>query len=298
MTTRAQQNVPQMPATLIPQQPPQVIPTLIPEVVSGTSWHPAIFDVTSKPVYLADGTLIPGKAAIVRSDTEQVLSVMSDSYVPVSNKKVIDTFAEIANAAKIRWELGQAHLVRYGAKTMVDVKFPDLVWEAAKGDVIEMRATLVNGFDGFSAAGLDMGFWRLICTNGAYIGEKELSIRYVHMGQVNNRLVEEFKKYLTNKLDNTRTFAAALSQRNFRSEDAVTTVFEDSKSWMGQKYTAELPSMWEREKTESPMHNPLSAWIIYNVFTRVITHLIKSSQERRVAMWRKLSTESRKWNIS
>lgn len=273
---------------------PQVLPPmpLANHLSTAELWHPALFDVTARPVYLDDGSLIPGRKAIVRSDTGDVLSVMTDSYVPVSNAQVIHGFTEIANAANLKFNFGKAHLIRGGAKTMIEINFPELMWEVRGGDILHMRAHLINGFDGFSAAGLDAGFWRLICSNGAYIGEKEMSIRYIHMGQVNQNLIKQFKEYLTLRLNSTKQYVQKLSESKFPDRDAVSTIFEEAEPWLGKKYAAELSPEWERQK------QALSAWVIYNVFTWVISHQVQAGFERKVTMWKKLSNESRNWRIS
>lgn len=246
----------------------------------------ALFNVVEKPI-IVDGLEVPSRKAIVRVDNGNVLSIVSNKYVPVDNAKVLETFTQIAEEAKVEWRPGDAYFVHGGVKTTMEIIFPQHVFEPKKGDIAEMRAWLTNGFSG-SAAKLEMGFFRFICSNGAILGRKDMCIRYIHMGKVKERLAEEFKLYLGSRLGEAKHLAETLTHGNFDSQEQVRAIIEKTQV-VGSKMKREVTAEWEKQQKS------LSAWILYNVFTYVLSHVVKGNIERRMWQMKQLTNEATKW---
>lgn len=130
----------------------------------------AFFNTQEKDVYV-EGRKVESKKAVVREDTQEVLSIMSKNYKPVNNKAVLMAFDEIATEAKIEWKLDSCYQIQNGTKTFMKIVFPghSLVvgkLTGGKPDILWLEGYLGNGFDGFNAATLDLSWLRQICTNG------------------------------------------------------------------------------------------------------------------------------------
>lgn len=252
-----------------------------------------LFNVQKRPVYVegSKGMIaVPGKKAIVREDTQQVLSIMSDSYVPVANKSILTTFADIADKAGIQWYTGKCYTP--GNKTYMEIVFPENKLNVGKiqgqDDVLDLRCYLVNSFDGTTAALFKAGFFRLICTNGMTVGQTDMQISYRHIGNVNAKLVENFQAYLMNKIDEAGKTIYKLTDTSFSDPESVKVLF-DGSDWVGQRAQKELYEEWKRQQ------NSLNGWIIYNVFTYVITHIIKANIDHKMAMMQKLNNMVPTW---
>lgn len=246
------------------------------------------FDVEKHPVFV-NGERVAGKVGIVNANTGQVLSIMTDRFVPVSNKTVFDAFTKIAEDAKVVWEPGRSQMIRGGAKTIMEIKFPKHVITARKGDVIHLQGSLVNGFDGFSSAKLSMGFFRLVCSNGAYVGKQDLSLTFKHVGQVNQKIVGNFKEYLLRKLDLVEGFVQQLVDTDLGDKGYVEDLFLHS-SWLSAKYIPELESEWRERQKQST-----NAWDVYNVFTNIITHKVQGSMEQKMLLYNKVNKTASSW---
>lgn len=246
------------------------------------------FDVEKKPVFV-DGNEVPGKAAIVNTDTGKVLSIMTDRFVPVSNGEIFKAFTKIADEAGIIWEPGKAHLIRGGAKTIMEIRFPNHVVTAKKGDILHLQGNLINGFDGFSAAHLNMGFLRLVCTNGAVIGESDLTLSFKHVGDINQKIISSFKDYLMRKLDTVEGFVKRLVDTKLESKAYVEDLFLQS-TWLSGKYIPELEREWREAQKQS-----LSAWEVYNTYTKVITHDVNGSMEQKMLLYNKVNKLAAGW---
>ncbi len=252
----------------------------------------AFFDVVERPVSV-DNRILASKKAIVRADTGDVLSVMSRHYVPVSNKKTLESFAEIAEEAKIEWTLTAAHTIQNGTKTIMEMTFPNNSVNAGKinknqDDILEMKGYLTNGFDGFNAAKLEIGFVRLICKNGMVGYQTDKVMRQVHMGAVNEKLVEAFRNGINDVVKASADFVKKLTETKFKNKETVQAIISSSK-WVGQKYQEELVNEWKVKK------QALNAWILYNVYTYVITHLMKVNMSTRLQHLSKLNRETQSW---
>jgi hypothetical protein len=259
---------------------------LLKEVLS----NPIIFDVVKRPVFV-DGELVEGKKAIVRSDTHKVLSIMTDDYVPVSNRQVLEDFATIAEDAGIKWSLANSYGLRYGATSIMELRFPNETMKLEKkvvGQEIEMMAYLRNGFDGFNRARLSLGAIVLVCTNGMTMGRSEFDIGYRHVGQVNKKLVQQFKDFFTQRVAQSRDRLNKFAQLSFPNRDTVEGMIKAS-AWIGKTYHDNLLHQWDVAK------KPVNAWEVYNTYTNVITHQVKANIEGKLALYRKLNEESASW---
>ena len=251
-----------------------------------------IFDLEEKHVYGFDGkkySYIPDKKALYRTDKDICIGIVGKNYKPVSNKLLLEWFGSITDKAKIKTHLQSYKEVRDGSKTIMSIQYPDLKISAGKKDDLILTSNLINGFDGFTSATLDFGFYRIVCSNGAIIGERDIRIQYRHVGRINEKLVEQFQMYISTNIEKTRKFVKILTSGKFESREEVLSLFESSTKWIGTKYEEYLVSEWKKKR------QALSWWIVYNVYTYVITHIMGINAENRLNKYRKLSSYIKRW---
>jgi hypothetical protein len=129
-----------------------------------------LFPVKEVPAIMGISTNNTGHKFIVREDTNEVLSCMSNKYQLVSNQEVWDMTSGVMK--KNGGELTEPLTYGNGARTMWKWSFPEIKVEIATNDIVSPEIIVTNSYDGSSEVGAIAGAFRLICTNGMIIGHK------------------------------------------------------------------------------------------------------------------------------
>jgi len=124
------------------------------------------------------GTTLLGKAHnpitnsgykfIVREDTGQVISCMTNEYNLIKNEQVIDIASPIMN--KYDAELKEVRTFSEGARSQWTWNFPNSTVDIGGGDFVNPTVTIRNSYDGSLEASATAGAFRLVCSNGMVIG--------------------------------------------------------------------------------------------------------------------------------
>ena len=133
-----------------------------------------LFPVKEMPAMLGlnDNT---GHKFIVREDTEQVLSCMSNEYKLVTNQEVFEKSSEVIK--EFEGTLTETKIFCNGARARWRYRFPQTI--KVGEDDMHPEIIMGNSYDGTSQVYMMMGAYRLICSNGMIIG--------VTFGKFNNR---------------------------------------------------------------------------------------------------------------
>lgn len=245
------------------------------------------FDVSKRSVQV-DGNTVKDRYALVREDTGDVLSFVSPRYEPVSNKQVWGYFAEVAEQAGVKYEAGKGYNIRNGQKTIMEMVFPDLTIMVGKTDKMHLRGNLINGNDGMTAPRMESGFFRLVCSNGAVVGNRDTVAKYRHVKGVTGKIVSGFKDIIQNKLENVNLFVNQLADTKLKDRETIELLFADAK-FFSVKNRQDLVEEWERQG------KPTSAWEIYNVYTYVITHKMAVNQESKLLGFQQVNKLAYGW---
>ena len=137
--------------------------------------------VFSEPLFLSDGTPVPGWKANVRSDTRAQLGVVSADYKVFQNGEGIQFLETVVGVAEAMYHT--AGSIRHGRKVFACAKLPQMIVVTPK-DVVEQYLLMVNNHDGDGGLHLRFSPVRVVCANtlaaalrgaGAY----QYSIRHV-----------------------------------------------------------------------------------------------------------------------
>ena len=133
-----------------------------------------LFPVKEMPamIGLNDNT---GHKFIVREDTEQVLSCMSNEYKLVTNQEVFEKSSEVIK--EFEGTLTETKIFGNGARARWRYRFPQTI--KVGEDDMHPEIIMGNSYDGTSQVYMMMGAYRLVCSNGMIIG--------VTFGKFNNR---------------------------------------------------------------------------------------------------------------
>lgn len=202
----------------------------------------------------ADDVLIPSRYAVIRTDTNEPLGIISNKYQLVPHKLVIDSFRQALIRTKMDFE-ENILLSPSGAYLNAKYNFPDITDEIAKGDYISMQILLENSYDTTTSIKFILGALRLVCTNGLIFAERftyysqrhtqqllvdEMANEIVSLGSYfNKRVIPRMRKM------SQVNIPQEISEKNFRK-------YEDKKTfplWLiygaREKYQKEKNTIWE-----------------------------------------------------
>ncbi len=131
------------------------------------------FPIEIRPIN-ADGIVIPERYAVIRTDTDKPLGIISDRYKLVPHKEVV----ERSRAALIEARTNFKELITttgYGAHLWIIFNFPDIKIEIWKGDPVTMQVIVENSYDTSTSIRFSIGAFRVVCSNGIVVWK-----RFVH----------------------------------------------------------------------------------------------------------------------
>ena len=133
-----------------------------------------LFPVKEIPAIWADkdnGNILnknTGHKFIVREDTGEVISCMTNEYNLIKNEQVIDIASPIMT--KYDAELKEVRTFSEGARSQWTWNFPNSTVDIGGGDMVNPTVTIRNSYDGSLEASATAGAFRLVCSNGMVIG--------------------------------------------------------------------------------------------------------------------------------
>jgi Domain of unknown function (DUF932) len=164
--------------------------------------HPADFPITLKPVYYAsDGNFeaVPKRLAVVREDTGQPISVVSDRYTLVPHQRILDAVEEAVRPLNLGPVPRGIYVDRQGARMRAIFKFLALARPVLDGDEICPCLKIQNTYDGTSRIAIHIGAFRFVCTNLAVGGGGVFAGGFmsVHAGEIPiEKVAEQLGSYL------------------------------------------------------------------------------------------------------
>ena len=224
---------------------------------------PAVGRHLDKNVTLLDNT---GYKFIVREDTNEVLSCMTNEYKLIKNEEIIEkAMPIIEDRGGI---LVEENLFGDGARASWQWKFPEVEVDVGDGDLMNPTINIGNSYDGSSEANAIAGAFRLICSNELVIGVTfgKGSTRHSIWTKKNN--FEEIISGVINSVEN-------IFKTDFR--DLIDTE-------LNKNDIVKLIKLFPESHTESLFqyiiaHEPKTYWDLLNAATWVATHQMKRNVE-------------------
>ena len=133
-----------------------------------------MFPVKEIPAIWADkenGNILnknTGHKFIIREDTGQVLSCMTDNYKLITNGQILSKADPVLKEKGAK--LTDVQMFAGGTRTKWTYRLSDTKVKVAKDDYLNPEITIVNSYDGSSEASAHGGAFRLVCSNGMVIG--------------------------------------------------------------------------------------------------------------------------------
>jgi len=141
------------------------------------------WSVRTESVISQSGIEIPNKKVIIRDDTNEYLSICSDSYYPYQNSELIDLLDKVSN--RIGLPIVRSGFFGNGEKVFLQLKGDDL---RLGDDKIEGYLTGINSYDGSTSLSFGVSNITISCQNTFFGSYRELDTKVRHTKYMNIRI--------------------------------------------------------------------------------------------------------------
>lgn len=224
-----------------------------------------------------------GYKFIVREDTGDVLSCMTDEYRLVTNEDLMKTTKPILKS--VGAHVREAKTLQGGKKTQWTFTIPSVKVDIGKGDTVSPEVIIKNSYDGSWELGIMAGAFRLVCSNGAVIGillEKKSnrhSIYNPNLDNIGDLIVDTVER-------TSRVFKedfVLLKETNVNQAD-IKKLIEMIPSNVMEGFTNYLCA-----------HKPNNYWDLFNAATWVNTHHMNRSHTTTHKFGESIYPSIKKW---
>ena len=208
-----------------------------------------------------------GHKFIIREDTGDILSCMTDEYKVVDNKSVVNKVQKVLKGSGA--ELSEARTFSNGSKAVWKWNFPKTKVKVDKGDLINPQLIVANSYDGTTSVNVMGGAFRLVCLNGLTIGNVLTKKKAVH--KKNNTSIIDIESTITDTVSMLvkmfETEFPALTQKSLRRKHMVDVI-------------KIIPTQYIEDFTRYCINNNMNTyWDLLNACTYIATHVAHRDRE-------------------
>lgn len=257
------------------------------------------FTVDLQPLITVDGIEVSQRKGVIRSDTNAVLGVVGNSYVPIQNAAAFDFLDAVVAEGEVRYHTAGA--LGKGERIWMLAKLPGHIRVNNTDDITEKFLLLSNSYDGTSALRVYFTPVRVVCANTLAAAERRSrgqGVTIMHKGDLSAK-VREAQKILglaarfyddiqvgVNHLASYKPTAVQLADyfrqlypdpvegNKSRAENVRQELFRLFEEGMGQK----LPGV---QHTSWAAFNAVTEWIDHHRPTRAIN--AEQRRDRRLS---------------
>jgi phage/plasmid-like protein (TIGR03299 family) len=148
---------------------------------AGLGWN-----VKSEHIQTESGVLIPDRIALVREDTNKVLGIHTESYVPYQNDELLELLFRIAGQTGLKVHTGGCF--KGGERVWFQLKSNDMTMP--NNDRIEGYISGFNSFDGRTSLAFGNSHITVSCQNTFWRGYHEVNSKLRHSSMMRPRIEE------------------------------------------------------------------------------------------------------------
>ena len=220
--------------------------------------------ITSKLPHLNEKDT--GYKFIVREDTGDVLSCMTNNYKTISNSEIINNATPILKEKGAK--LTDVRMFANGSRTRWTYRLNDTKVKVDKNDYLNPELTITNSYDGSTEASAHGGAFRLLCSNGLTIG-------YALSREGSRHIVwdksDEIEKIINNVINKTL--------KVFDNDFPMMIEKEVKKKHIGKAIEMFPGYVMEAMVQNLLAEPPKNYWNLLNNCTWVATHVMKRESE-------------------
>ena len=226
-----------------------------------------------------------GYKFIVREDTGEVLSCMTDNYRLVKNETIIKAAEPIIN--RYKGKIKEVNVFGNGHSTHMSWHFPNHLVKIGKNDEMTPEIVIGNSYNGTVGVNIIAGAFRLVCSNGLVIGI--VASKYKNKHIQSNISLDDFDGVISETMDKTKLI--------FKEEFPILqgTEFKDKHII---NFLKMFPIQANEMVTQALIANrPKSFWDLFNVGTNVLSHHMNRNAQATHGIEGKLYPTIKKWAI-
>ncbi len=225
-----------------------------------------LFPVEERKVYFENLEENPRAAkeykAIVRSDKNKLISIMQDSYKLIPNRDVIMPLLEQLHQLDTRWHFDNSHSFVDSKRMRLQITFPDLTLSDGKSE-IALSLFLHNSYDGSEGVRIFWGAIRFLCGNGMVFGQVLAQFYSKHTSGID---LGNIKGQIEKTYDQVPVIKERINV--LQNLNVTEEIREEIKNRMGKTLSKYIEG-------QIP---PQNQWVLYNMLTFYISHLINQRQ--------------------
>lgn len=225
------------------------------------------FPVEERKVFFEDrndiSTITKSYKAIVRQDTDKLISIMNDTYKIIPNSEIIKPLMEQLHSLDTTWHIDNSHSFVEDNRMRLQITFPELTLNDGRSD-ISLSLFLHNSYDGSEGIRMYWGAIRYICRNGMVFGEVLSKFYGKHTQGL--RLDN-----LKSQVEQTYENIPAIKNRINQLLNTKTT--EDIKENIELKLGKTIIKYVEAEELQ--YKRAMNQWALYNILTYYISHEVE-----------------------
>ena len=245
-----------------------------------------VVDNTEDTLYDYDDIDDTGYKFIMREDTKQVLSCMTDEYKLITNKQIFSYANPMIK--KNGGQIKEVAIFSEGARTTVKWHFPNEKVSVRKGDVMTPEIVIRNSYDGTVGLNILAGAFRLVCTNGMIIGV--IAQNYKNKHSVYNVSLDDIEPVIDETIKKTKII--------FKDEFPI-LIDNNIKERHIVKFIELFPLQANQVVTQRLIvDRPKTFWDLFNVGTNVLTHHMSRDSESTHTLENSLYGTMKKWALS
>jgi hypothetical protein len=223
-----------------------------------------LFPVKKKPIlYNGQET---GRSMIIREDKDEFVSIVSDDYLLIPNRLVLDSV--VREFSGIIDNKQKPQLFSTGAYSSVSFNLKYPTKEVKVGDNVGAVIRIENSYDTSKSLRVSMNAVRLVCSNGMTVDSPLFQSRVKHIGNIQPEdVVQEMIGSIGEKGEET---FVGLNETFMQM--AKTELTDDIKNKF-IKTLSDYPNyVVEHIVKQITETNPVDLWDLYNCVTYVTTH--------------------------
>lgn len=147
------------------------------------------------------GIKVPKHIAVVRSDNQEILSVMGHAYQPYQNDELLELLFRITQ--RTEFEIARAGIFNGGGKVYFQMKSEHLT---LGNDLVQGYVTAINSFDGTTSLGFGASNVTISCQNTFFSAFRQLDNKARHTKNLVQKVDLICKQLETVKAEEARIF--------------------------------------------------------------------------------------------
>lgn len=239
------------------------------------------YQVELQTVTTEQGIAIPTRKAVVRTDSNEVLGVVGNSYRPVQNHQCFGFLDAVVADGNIRYHTAGA--LGKGERVWMLAKLPGEIRIRNSQDVTEQFLLLSNSHDGSSALRVYFTPIRVVCANTLGMAERRSrgqGVSIVHKGNLAAKVSEAqeilgfAKRFYDDLAGRIDRLANHYPTRN-QLENYFAALYPDipeAKNQRAKNVRTELFRLFEHGRGQEIPEIKLTTWAAFNAVTEFVDH--------------------------